>query len=63
MWRLVLTVIAVVLLVVPAQAKHKHHATNTQNHKAVRLRNGAWDPGYTYSNPYGMPPWLRAKPH
>ena len=37
----------------PARQHHSHSAQRNP---------GAWDPGYTLYNPFGLPPWLRRPP-
>ncbi len=62
---IVLISVAIVLMVVPSQAKQKHRVPRqyARHSRSVAKRTiGGWDPGYTYSNPYGLPRWVRRRP-
>jgi hypothetical protein len=51
---------AIVSWIAPAGANQQHFNGKSHLHhtrrRAKRLKS--WDPGYTYSNPYGLPPWF-----
>jgi hypothetical protein len=58
MRRIALTLMAFVLLV--EQPVPRPRPKNQPHHPHTRYRNpGAWDPGYTLDNPFGLPPWMR----
>ena len=64
MRRIVLTMMALVLLLVSAHSRPEHadrksHPSRTH---MSRRATGAWDPGYTLYNPFGLPPWLHRPP-
>jgi hypothetical protein len=54
---IILSLMAVVLLGATVPTKPKSPAPKPQQqHRHMRHRNpGAWDPGYTLDNPFGMP--------
>jgi hypothetical protein len=56
-----LTLMAVGLMWASAPAERQSSVSKThrhRNHSATR-NPGAWDPGYTLYNPFGLPPWMR----
>ena len=57
MRRIILTLMAVFTLGAAMPTRPKPSAPKPQpQHRAARRRNpGAWDPGYTLDNPFGMP--------
>jgi hypothetical protein len=56
--------LGVVLAWASAPSKPKPPALKSRPHHSSRAdRNpGAWDPGHTLANPFGLPPWLRRRP-
>jgi hypothetical protein len=64
MRRIVLTLMAVAVLgaAVPTKPKPPAPKPQQQQRRASKRNPGAWDPGYTLDNPFGMPrkyrrPW------
>jgi hypothetical protein len=64
MRRIGLTLMALALLLVSAHSRPKPADRKARpNHARTEQRaKGAWDPGYTLYNPFGLPPWLRRPP-
>lgn len=60
MYRLTTAIIAAALMLT-AQGRNHNRAGKPETHHsraAGRVRS-RWDPGYTYSNPFGLPRWVR----
>jgi hypothetical protein len=62
MRRIALTLMAVVLLASQPQPTPKPRPRPSRPHPQQR-NPGAWDPGYTLDNPFGLPPWMRRPPY
>jgi hypothetical protein len=60
MHRLTTAVIALTL-VLTAQGRNHNRAGKPETHhsRAAGRLQSRWDPGYTYSNPFGLPRWVR----
>ena len=43
----------------PHAPRHSSHKEHRRSHKTTRGGNESWDPGYTFSNPFGLPKWVR----
>jgi hypothetical protein len=53
--------IAICLLPAPASSHHpvRRPAPVRRPSAAKKKVHSHWDPGHTYTNPLGLPPWLR----
>lgn len=56
-----LALFSAIFMVASVQAKTNlhHHKPAAHSAHAKGRHYAHWDPGHTYSNPYGLPPWLR----
>jgi hypothetical protein len=60
MQRLTTAVIALALILT-AQGRNHNRVSKPETHhsRAAGRLQSRWDPGYTYSNPFGVPRWVR----